>query len=58
MDSDVFLGPRYSKSDPTDDSEKRGDNNSGMWFGPRLGRSLQRQKNLDNSRWISMESMS
>lgn len=57
MDSDVFLSPRYTRPDPTEDSEKRGDGNSGMWFGPRLGRSLQRHSSLDYNRLNPIESM-
>lgn len=56
VNSDVLLDSRLGRTSAnTDDSEKRSDGKPGMWFGPRLGRSLHKYPDLDINKWISFE---
>ncbi|XP_074037751.1 uncharacterized protein [Leptinotarsa decemlineata] len=48
--TDLFL---RTKSDEVDVTEKRSDTNNGVWFGPRLGRTLQR--NEGSPIWIAVD---
>lgn len=57
MDSNFFVNERLGKSDTDDDSYKRSEGKFGIWFGPRLGRSLQRHPILDSDRWNSIDGM-
>lgn len=57
MGSNVFVNERLEKSDQGDDSYKRSEGKSSMWFGPRIGRSLQRHPILDSDRWNAIDGM-